>query len=348
MKRAALLTVVLVAGSLGCNGAGGPAGATTARSASTSASSASGSGAGSGSTGTGTGAGSGTAAPNTGSVAGIPAIFPPDNPWNTDISSYPVHANSANFISSIGAATGLHPDFGSDPNGGIPFVVVDGTQPLVPITLGGGASESDPGPYPVPANAPIEGGVNGTGDRHVLVVDNGNKKLYEMFSSFPDAMTGGWDCSSGAVFDLTSNNLRPLYWTSADAAGLPIFPGLVRFDEVASGAINHALRFTVVTTQHGFVSPARHWASSNTSANVPPMGLRLRLKATTNVAGLPPEVQVICKCLMKYGMLLADNGSNWFISGAPDPRWNDSNLHLINQVVGGDFEVVDTGPITTQ
>jgi len=340
VKRALVLVMALA----GCQGAAG-----TAPGTSTSASSSSNQ---SPTTTTTTTPTAPTTAPSTStststnSSTGLPQIFPSDNPWNTDISSYPVHANSANFVASVGLTTGLHPDFGSDPNSGIPYVVVDNTQPFVPITAQY-ASESDPGPYPVPANAPIEGGAQSTGDRHVLVVDSGNSKLYEMWSSTPNPP--GWNCGSAAIFDLTSNNLRPMYWTSADAAGLPVFPGLVRYDEVVTqGAINHALRFTIQNSQHGFVSPARHWASTSTDPNVPPMGLRFRLKASVSVAGLPPEVQVILTCLKKYGMMVADNGSNWFISGAPDPRWNDSNLHMINQITGADFEVVDTGPITTQ
>lgn len=280
----------------------------------------------------------------------IGQVFPADNPWNTDISAYPVHSNSANFIASIGPSIGLHADFGTVWNGapnGIPYVTVDGSQAQVPITFVAYGSESDPGPYPVPAGAPIEGGPSGTGDRHVLVVDTTNRRLYELFRAFPNAQ-GGWDADSGAIFDMTSNALRPAGWTSADAAGLPVFPGLVRYDEaVTQGAINHALRFTVQASQRAYIEPARHWASSSTDPDRPPMGLRLRLKASVDISSFPPEVQVILTCLKRYGMLMADNGSNWYISGAPDPRWNDSNLATLSQIKGSDFEAVYTGPTIT-
>jgi hypothetical protein len=276
-------------------------------------------------------------------------VFPSNNPWNQDISAAPVDPNSAALIASIGLNTGLHPDFGTVWDGapnGIPFVVVSGGQPMVPVSFDY-ADESDPGPYPIPPDAPIEGGPSSTGDRHVLVIDKDNGKLYEMFAAYP-LPTGGWHAGSGAVFDLNSNTLRPAGWTSADAAGLPIFPGLVRYDEaVVQGAINHALRFTVVHTRRGYVYPARHFASSNTSPNVPPMGMRVRLKASFNIAGFPPEVQVILKALKKYGMFVADNGSNWYVSGAPDPRWSDDNLHTLSLVKGSDFEVVKMGTVVT-
>jgi hypothetical protein len=276
-------------------------------------------------------------------------VFPADNPWNRDISGDPVDPNSANLIASIGLNTGLHPDFGTvwnnAPNG-IPYVVVSGTQAKVSVTFDY-ADESDPGPYPVPANAPIEGGASSTGDRHVLIIDKDNKKLYELFSAYPQG--SGWHAGSGAVFDLTSNNLRPAGWTSADAAGLPIFPGLARYDEaVQQGAINHALRFTVSRTRRAYVAPATHFASSNTDPNLPPMGMRVRLKASFDVTPFPPCMRVILTALKKYGMFVADNGSNWYISGAPDPRWSDSDLATISQVKGSNFEVVRMGTITTQ
>jgi hypothetical protein len=329
-----------------CNGGGGSGGHATPGSG----------------TGTGTGTNTGANSPNSGAPtipsggsgggnsAALGQVFPADNPWNTDISAYPVHPNSANFIASIGLSTALHADFGTVYNGapnGIPYVTVGGTQPRVPITFTAYGSESDPGPYPVPSNAPIEGGPNGTGDRHVLVIDTDNRMLYEMFRAFPNA-SGGWDCESGAVFDLRSNALRPAGWTSADAAGLPVFPGLVRYDEaVTQGEIRHALRFTVSTSQRARIEPARHWASSNTDPNRPPMGLRVRLKANVDISGYPAEVQVILTCLKRYGMIVADNGSNWFISGAPDARWNDSNLSTISGIKGSDFEAVYTGPTIT-
>jgi hypothetical protein len=276
-------------------------------------------------------------------------VFPTNNPWNQDISSQPVDPNSAKLISSIGLSTGLHPDFGTYWNGapnGIPYVVVSGNQPLVPVSFDY-SDESDPGPYPIPPDAPIEGGPNGDGDRHVLVVDKDRGKLYELFDAHP--LGGSWHAGSGAVFDLNSNALRPAGWTSADAAGLPIFPGLVRYEEaVQQGAINHALRFTVSRTRRAYVSPARHFASSNTSTSLPPMGMRVRLKANFNIAPFPPEVRVILTALKKYGMFVADNGSSWFVSGAPDPRWNDDALHTLTQVKGSNFEVVKMGTVVTR
>lgn len=277
--------------------------------------------------------------------------FPPDNAWNQDVSNSPVDPNSANLIASIGLDTGLHPDFGTTWNGapnGIPYVVVSGAQARVPITFTDYGDESDPGPYPVPANAPIEGGPQGTGDRHVIVVDRDNWKLYELFYAFPEA-GGGWRASSGAVFDLNSNALRPAGWTSADAAGLPVFPGLVRYDEVEEiKEIRHALRFTARRTRRAYVHPARHFASSDTNPNLPPMGMRVRLKASFDVSGFPPHVQVILRALKKYGMILADNGSDWYVSGAPDPRWDDDALSTLSRVRGSDFEVVRMGTIVTQ
>lgn len=276
-------------------------------------------------------------------------VFPPDNWWNQDVSDFPVHPNSANFIANIGATKGLHPDFGTVWQGapiGIPFVIVRSGQARVPVSFYY-PNESDPGPYPIPPDAPIEGGPDSTGDRHILVLDYDNRLLYEVFDAHPDG-AGGWNCGSGAIFDLTSNDLRPMYWTSADAAGLPIFPGLVRYDEVVErGEINHALRFTVSKTQRAFITPARHWASNSTDPNRPPMGLRLRLKASFDLSPYPANVQVILRALKKYGMFVADNGSDWYISGVPDSRWNDSELHMLKQVKGSDFEVVYTGDPTT-
>jgi hypothetical protein len=277
--------------------------------------------------------------------------FPADNPWNQDVSGEPVDPNSAALVASCGADRGLHPDFGTVWNGapnGIPYVVVSGTQNRVPVTFGY-ADESDPGPYPVPADAPIEGGPSGTGDRHVLVIDRDNWKLYELFDARPVNGGASWTAGSGAVFDLNSNALRPAGWTSADAAGLPIFPGLVRYDEVVEQkAIRHALRFTCPTTRRAYVHPARHFASSRTDANLPPMGMRVRLRASFDVSGYPPNVQVILQAMKTYGMLLADNGSGWYVSGAPDSRWNDEELATLRNVRGRDFEVVRMGTIVTQ
>lgn len=275
-------------------------------------------------------------------------VFPDDNPWNQDISSLPVHANSANYLASIGLDTGLHPDFGTVYEGapiGIPYVVVQGDQPKVSVSFDYD-DESDPGPYPIPTDAPIEGGPNSDGDRHILIVDVDNKMLYELYDAHPAG--AGWTAGSGAIFDLTSNALRPAGWTSADAAGLPIFPGLARYDEIVEkGELTHALRFTVARSQRGYVSPARHFASSSTDSNLPPMGLRVRLKASFDISPFPANVQVILRGLKKYGMIVADNGSNWYVSGAPDSRWDDEELATLGNVKGRDFEVVDTGGITT-
>lgn len=276
--------------------------------------------------------------------------FPSDNPWNQDISGEPVDPNSAALIAACGADRGLHPDFGTVWNGapnGIPYVVVSGSQARVPVTFDYDG-ESDPGPYPVPPDAPIEGGPNGTGDRHVLVVDRDGWKLYELYDAHPVDGGRSWTAGSGAVFDLSSNTLRPAGWTSADAAGLPIFPGLVRYDEVVEQKeIRHALRFTCPVTRRAYVSPARHFASSRTDAGLPPMGMRVRLRADFDVSGHPANVQVILNAMKKYGMLLADNGSGWYVSGAPDPRWNDEELATLRTVHGRDFQVVRMGTIVT-
>jgi hypothetical protein len=267
-------------------------------------------------------------------------VFPADNAWNRDVSGLPVDANSKHYIDTIlasGTNKNLHADFGGNGAYGIPYITVPGSQPRVPITFVDYGDESDPGPYPIPTGAPVEGG----SDRHVLAVDRTNCKLYELFGAQP--MGNHWNASSGAVFDLRSNALRPDGWTSADAAGLPIFPGLVRYDEVASGHINHALRFTVSQTQRGYMHPATHWASSSTDPNRPPMGLQLRLKASFNVSSYTGQTRVVLTALKKYGMIVADNGSNWFVSGAADSRWNDNDLNQLKQIPGSAFEVVNTG-----
>jgi hypothetical protein len=287
-------------------------------------------------------------AANTGpSVDGCP-VFPADNPWNTDISKLPVGPKSQLWLESVGLDKPLHPDFGTVYNGapnGIPYVTVHGNQPEVPITFEY-ADESDPGPYPIPDNAPVEGGPNSDGDRHVLVIDVDNHKLYEVFRAFK--VENGWKGSSGAVFDLRANTLRPEGWTSADAAGLPIFPGLVRYDEaVEKGAINHAVRFTVRRTQRGYIHPATHFASRRSDPDLPPMGMRVRLRADYDISGFPKEAQVVLTGLKRYGMILADNGGDWFVTGAPDSRWNDENLQALKRVKVSDFEVVDTGPVHT-
>ncbi|MSP14489.1 MAG: hypothetical protein EXR62_16235 [Chloroflexi bacterium] len=276
--------------------------------------------------------------------AGSCPLFPANNIWNTRIDTLPVDANSQNYISNIGSATGMHPDFGAGTwNGGpvgIPYLYLSGPQAAVPITFEYD-EDSDPGPYPIPPNVPIEGGSASSGDRHVIVVDTSNCKLYETWSSYPQA-DGSWQAGSGAIFNLLSNALRPQTFTSADAAGLPILPGLVRYDEVATGAINHALRFTVQRTRRAYIWPARHYASASTDLNRPPMGQRFRLKASFNISQFSATNQVILTALKKYGMFLADNGSNWYLSGAPDERWNDDDLHRLQSLVhGSDFEAVN-------
>lgn len=276
--------------------------------------------------------------------------FPTSSLWNTDISAAPVDPNSANYINFIGSTVTLHPDFGAgtfhNQTIGIPYQVVAGTQAKVTVTLGAFASESDPGPEPIPSNALIEGFPKpGNGDRHVLVLEKDGCWLYELFHAA--LKSGQWSADSTAIWDMTINEQRPYTWTSADAAGLPVFVGLARFDEVAAGAINHALRFTVPTTQKAFVLPATHWASTTTDPNAPPMGMRLRLKAGFDISGFPADDQVILAALKKYGMILADNGSAIFISGAPDNRWNNSDLNLLKSITASDFEVVQTGTIFT-
>jgi hypothetical protein len=270
-------------------------------------------------------------------------LFPANNIWNTPIDTLPVDANSSTYINTIGAGKYVHADFGSGlwEGGpiGIPFTTVPGNQEKVDVTFDYD-DESDPGPYPIPADAPIEGGSDSDGDRHVLVVDRDHCILYELYYAFPQP-DGSWTAGSGAIFDLKSNDLRPAGWTSADAAGLPILPGLVRYEEVAAGEINHALRFTAPQTRKKYIWPARHYASHLTGSQYPPMGQRFRLKANFNISGFSPEVQVILKALKKYGMFLADNGSSWFISGVPDERWDNDDLHELHNVKGSDFEAVD-------
>ena len=280
-----------------------------------------------------------TQASTRGPVVGGCAVFPADNAWNRDVSTAKVHPMSAAWVAAVNASRStLHPDVGSNPDYGIPFVVVPPTQPAVAVRYTDYGDESDPGPFPIPPNAPVEGG----GDRHVIVVQEQTCQLFELFNT--RRTSTGWDASSGARFDLRSNTLRPATWTSADAAGLPIFPGLLRVDEVRSGEIRHALRFTVSRTQNGFIAPARHQAGRN-DATLPPMGARFRLRSDVNLSGFHGDAVVILRALQRYGMLVADNGSSWFISGATDPRWNDDDLGQLKRVPGSWFEVVDTGPI---
>jgi hypothetical protein len=280
-------------------------------------------------------------------LGGCP-IFPRDNIWNQRVDHLPVAADSATWVATIGPALPLHPDFGSGLfNGGpigIPFVTVRGGAPKYTATFLY-RDESDPGPYAVPLDAPIEGGGSSSGDRHAIALDTDNCILYELFHAFPQQ--NAWRADSGAIFDLRSNALRPAGWTSADAAGLPILPGLVRYDEVAAGEIRHAIRFTVPRTRRAYVWPARHFASSVTDPRFPPMGQRFRLKADFDVSPYPRDVQVILRALQQYGMILADNGSAWFISGQPDDRWNNSVLRRLREVTGENFEAVDMASMIT-
>jgi hypothetical protein len=274
-------------------------------------------------------------------IAGCP-VFPADNPWNRRVDRLPVAKNSAEIIRSMGADTGLHPDFGSGLwDGapiGIPYNVTRGDVPKVHVSFDY-ADESDRGPYPIPARVKLEGG----GDRHALIVDSSTCTLYELYAL--ERSANGWHAGSGAIWSLRSNHLRPAGWTSADAAGLPILPGLARYDEVASGHIGHALRFTVERTRRAYVYPARHYASDLTDSDLPPMGLRVRLKASFAISGFPRQARVVLQALKRYGMILADNGSNWFVSGAPDPRWSNDDLHTLARVPGSAFEVVDTSTL---
>jgi hypothetical protein len=268
-------------------------------------------------------------------------VFPKSSPWNQRVDSLPVAANSAEIVDSIGAGTGLHADFGSGlwegAPIGIPITVVGRRQPKSRVTFEY-TGESDRGPYPIPRNVKIEGGRSSTGDRHAVIVDRSSCRLYELFALYPKGR--GWRAGSGAIWNLRSNKLRPAGWTSADAAGLPIFPGLARYDEVKRGVIDHALRFTVERTRRAYVFPARHYASDSNDPSLPPMGLRLRLKASFDVSGFPRQARIVLVALKRYGMLVADNGSSWYITGAPDSRWSNDQLHTLGRVKGSDFEVV--------
>ncbi len=269
-------------------------------------------------------------------------ILPASNAINRDVSRVPVDPRSAAYIEAIGPSLHLHADFGSNPGYGIPYAVVKRGQANVPIHFSEYGAESDPGPYPVPSSAPVEG-AGEEGDRHVLVLQEGSCKLYELYAA--RRRGGGWEAGSGAVFNLRSNALRPEGWTSADAAGLPIFPLLARYPEVHAGRIDHALRVTVPRTQAGYIHPATHLASSSTDPNLPPMGLRLRLKAGFSLAGYRGQALVILRALKRYGLIVADNGSSWYITGAPDRRWNDEDLDQLKTVPGSAFEAVSSGPI---
>lgn len=275
-------------------------------------------------------------------LAGCP-IYPVDNAWNAKIRDAPLLTNSAAMVGYIQAHGGdnLHPDFGENPTYGIPYVVVPANQPLVPITYDAYEDESDPGPFPIPLNAPVESG----SDRHVLVLQQGSCTLFEL--GVARRSGAGWLAAGGAMFDMTSNALRPLGWTSTDAAGLPILPGLVRYEEVAAGHIDHALRITFDVTRRGYILPATHFASSVTDVNAPAMGQRLRLKASFDVNGLSGQARVIAVAMQTYGVIVADNGSNWFFQGAPSSGWVDADLNQLKSIPGSAFEAVDTGPVIT-
>jgi len=268
-------------------------------------------------------------------------LFPETNVWNKPVGKLPLRANSRKIVRAIGARLPLHADFGSGlwDGGpiGIPITVVDSSQGTSAVDFQYD-DESDPGPYPIPNGVAIEGGDDSDGDRHAIIVDSNSCTLYELFALYPSP----WSAGSGAIWSLTSNALRPRGWTSADAAGLPILPGLVRYEEVAAGHIDHAIRFTVSRSRRDYVYPARHFASSLTSKSLPPMGLRLRLRAGYPVSGFPYQARVVLKALKRYGMVVADNGTSWYLTGAPDPAWDNDQLHTLGKVKGSDFRVVDT------
>ena len=276
--------------------------------------------------------------------------FAPDNLWNQDVSAQPVDPNSTAIINYIGPNTQVHPDFGAGLyNGsimGIPYVVVGRGQPPVSINFTAYGNESDPGPMPIPANAPIEGEPNPSGDQHVLVIDQNQCWIYELYLASP-ASAGAWNAGSAAVWDMLSNEQRPYSWTSADAAGLPIFPGLLRYDEVAAGSIRHAIRFTLQHTRAAFTPPASHWAANSTDPNAAPMGMRMRLKASFDISGFSQKNLVILQALKKYGIILADNGSSMYLSGAPDDRWDNSDLHNLSTLQASDFDVIQMNSVYT-
>jgi hypothetical protein len=275
-------------------------------------------------------------------------VFPANNPWNQRVDKLPVAKNSAKLIASIGLNAPVHPDFGAGNYAGepigIPYAIANKHTPRVPVHFKY-ASQSDRGPYPIPRHVPIEGGMRSSGDRHVIVIDKDSCIDYELFAAYPHKGGRYWTAGSGAIFNLRSNHLRPAGWTSADAAGLPILPGLVSYPEVAGGAIDHALRFTAPCTAGRYLYPARHDAPTCGKGLYPPMGLRVRLKASVKLNDLPYQARVVVEALKRYGMLLADNGSPWFISGVPDSHWKNSALHLLDQLTGRDFQVVDTSSL---
>lgn len=270
-------------------------------------------------------------------------IFPASDPLNQEIANAPVNPRSAQYIASIGLNVHIHTAFGDNPAYGIPYEVVPASERKVPVFFTEFPQQSDRGPYPAPLDAPIEGGSSSSGDRHVLVLQRGACKLYELYNAHPGR--GRWLAGSGAVFNLRSAHLRPEGWTSADAAGLPIFPLLARYPEVRSGQIDHALRVTVPRTQRGYIHPATHFASGSSRASLPPMGLRLRLKASYSLKGFSGQALVILTALKRYGLIVADNGEPWYIIGAPSPHWNEANLRQVRRLTGSDFEAVQSGPV---
>ena len=276
--------------------------------------------------------------------------FPSDSLWNQDVSTAAVDTNSTAIIDGIGPSAAVHADFGSGLYNnsiiGIPYVTVDSTQAPVNINFTAYGDESDPGPMPIPANAPIEGDPNPSGDQHVLVIDNNQCWLYELYLGQP-AGGGGWNAGSAAVWDLLANEQRPYTWTSADAAGLPIFPGLVRYDEVAAGSIKHAIRFTLQHSRAAFTPPASHWAANSSDPNAAPMGMRMRLKSSFDISSFSQNNQVILTALKKYGVIMADNGSSMYLSGAPDDRWDNNDLHNLGTLNASDFEVIQMNPVYT-
>ncbi|HEV7761911.1 MAG TPA: hypothetical protein VGO78_23045 [Acidimicrobiales bacterium] len=289
-----------------------------------------------------------TAAPAAAGVGlGNCPSFPADNHWHASVAGLPVHPQSGAYVNSIGAGDGVKADFGSGTwDGGpigIPVTRVAAGQAKVPVSFDY-ADESDPGPYPIPGDALVEGGPDADGDRHVLVIDGGSCQLYELFDAHPNG-DGSWHAGSGSVYDLRANDLRPAGWTSADAAGLPITPGLVRYEEVAAGHIDHAIRVTVPESQNQYLWPARHAASDSGDAALPPMGLRLRLKAGVDLSGLAPQARVVAEAMQTYGVIVADNGSPWYISGVPDEHWDNDGLQSLGSLTGSDFEAVDASSL---
>jgi hypothetical protein len=281
-------------------------------------------------------------------INGCP-VFPSNNIWNTPVDNLPVATHSDDYITTIEPDAELRADFGSGlwegAPIGMPFVTVTGAQPFIQIHYTAYGDESDDGPFPIPLDAPIEGGPDSDGDRHVIAIDTDNCMLYELYDAHPVPASNRWDAVCGVTFDLTSNDLRPPGWTSADAAGLPIFPGLVRYDEVAAGEIGHAIRFTVPDTQMASVWPARHYASNHTGVIYPPMGQRFRLKADYDISGFSHDARVILQALKTYGMMLADNGAAMFISGVPDERWDNDVLAELRDVTAANFEAVDVSSL---